>query len=248
MTNYFEKIIIDIELQSIEGIKECFENGISPDAAFRNRPLVYEVISGYPRGEGFRNSIKAFVDYGVKFDDKAFLAVLLDDAQTLNALLEKDASLIDKRYTFDCAFTQMLDVTLLHVCAEYNHLACAKVLVQHGLIVDSRAGTDEYGFGGQTAIFHTVNQNGNKCIDVLKFLVSQSTDLTLTVKGIMWGKNCEWETFIPAVNPISYTMMGLLPQFQRKEKLIYEVVSILLEAAHALDYMPSNIPNKYLNN
>ncbi|PZR03512.1 MAG: ankyrin repeat domain-containing protein, partial [Flavobacterium psychrophilum] len=79
MTNYLEKIIIDIELQSIEGIKECFENGISPDAEFKNRPLIYEVISGYPRGEGFKKSIKAFVDYGVTFEDKVLLAVLLDD-------------------------------------------------------------------------------------------------------------------------------------------------------------------------
>lgn len=247
MTNYLEKIIIDIELQSIEGIKECFENGISPDAEFKNRPLIYEVISGYPRGEGFKKSIKAFVDYGVTFEDKVLLAVLLDDPQMLKSLLAKDNHLIDKKYSFDCAFTQMLDVTLLHVCAEYNHLACAEILVQQGLNVNAQAGTDEYGFGGQTAIFHTVNQNGNKCIDVLKFLVTQSADLGITVKGLLWGKNYEWETFIPAVNPISYAMMGLLPQFQRKEKLIYEVVSILLEAAHGKGYMPPNIPNKYLN-
>lgn len=247
MTNYLEKIIIDIELQSIEGIKECFEKGISPNTDFKNRPLIYEVISGYPRGEGFKNSIKVFVDYGLIFDDEVLLAVLLDDAEMLNALLTKDVYLINKRYTFDCAFTQMQDVTLLHVCAEYNHLACAKVLVQHGLNLNARAGTDEYGFGGQTAIFHTVNQNGNKCIDVLKYLVSQSADLGLTVKGIIWGKNCEWETFIPAVNPISYAMMGLLPQFQRKEKLIYEVVTVLIKAAYGLDYKPSNVPNKYLN-
>jgi len=246
--DYFEKIIIDIELQSIEGIKECFENGISPNAEFKNQPLIYEVISGYPRGLGFRNSIKIFVDYGVLFEDRAFLAVLLDDAEMLRSLLIKDPNLITKRYTFDCAFTQMLDVTLLHVCAEYNHLACAKVLVQHGLNVDTLAGTDEYGFGGQTAIFHTVNQNGNKCIDVLNFLVAKNTNLNLTVNGIIWGKNYEWETFIPSVNPISYSMMGLLPQFQRKEKLIYEVVSILLKASQSVDYMPSNIPNKYLNN
>lgn len=247
MTNYLEKIIIDIELQSVEGIKECFENGISPDAEFKNQPLIYEVISGYPRGEGFKKSIKAFVDYGVTFDDKVLLAVLLDDPQMLKSFLAKDDHLINKRYSLDCAFTQMLEVTLLHVCAEYNHLACAEILVQHGLNVNAQAGTDEYGFGGQTAIFHTVNQNGNKCIDVLKFLVSQGADLGITVKGIIWGKSYEWETFIPAVNPISYAMMGLLPQFQRKEKLIYEVVSILLEAAHGKGYMPSNIPNKYLN-
>lgn len=247
MTNYLEKIVTDIELQSVEGIKECFNNGISPNTYFKNKPLIYEVITGYPRGPLFKESIKAFADHGLEFEDKVLLAVLLDDADMLNALLVQDISLIKRTYTFDGAFTQMQEVTLLHICAEYNHLSCAKILLQHGLDVNAVAGTDAYGFGGQTAIFHTVNQNGNKCIDVLKFLVAQSADLHLTVKGLVWGKNNDWETFIPSVNPISYTMMGLLPQFQRKEKLIYEVVSILLQAAYGIVYTPANIPNKYLH-
>lgn len=56
------------------------------------------------------------------------------------------------------------------------------------------------------------------------------------------------ETFIPGVNPISYAMMGLLRQFQRTEQQIYEVVSLLFKANYGIDYYPSNIPNKYLNN
>jgi hypothetical protein len=81
-----------------------------------------------------------------------------------------------------------------------------------------------------------------------EFSYSQSADLAITVKGLVWGKGYQWETFIPAVNPISYAMMGLLPQFQRTEKQIYEVVSILLEAAFNINYKPSNVPNKYLSN
>jgi hypothetical protein len=80
----------------------------------------------------------------------------------------------------------------------------------------------------------------------MNFLLSKGADLTITVKGLTWGKGYEWETFIPAVNPISYAMMGLLPQFQRKEVLIYEVVSILLKAAYGIDYSPLNVPNQYL--
>lgn len=26
--NYFQEIVIDIELQSVDGIRECFENGV----------------------------------------------------------------------------------------------------------------------------------------------------------------------------------------------------------------------------
>lgn len=97
------------------------------------------------------------------------------------------------------------------------------------------------------AIFHTVNQHANNSIDVMKFLVSQNSDLVITVKGLIWGKGYEWETFIPSVNPISYAMMGLLRQFQRNERQIYEVISILLKANYGIDYFPANVPNKYLS-
>ena len=150
------------------------------------------------------------------------------------------------KYSFDCTFTPLYEATLLHICAEYNHLSCARVLVEHGADINAKAGVDEYGFGGQTPIFHTVNQNANKCADVMNYLISKSADLKFTVKGIIWGKGYEWETFIPAVNPVSYAMMGLLPQFQRQEELIYEVVSILFKAAYGIEYVPPNIPNAYL--
>lgn len=246
--DYLQKLVTDIELQSVDGIKECFENGINPNDSFKNRPLIYELITEYPRGPKFKECVKVFVDYGLNFDDKTLLAVLMEDATALDKQLVNDKEVLKNKYTFDCAFTPLYDVSLLHICAEYNHLACAEILIKHGADLNAKAGVDENGFGGQTPIFHTVNQNSNKCIDMLKFLISQSADLTLTVKGLIWGKGYQWETFIPAVNPISYAMMGLLPQFQRTENQIYEVVSMLLKAAYGIDYRPSNVPNKYLSN
>jgi hypothetical protein len=121
------------------------------------------------------------------------------------------------------------------------------VLVKHGVDINVKAGIDDFSFGGQTPIFHTVNQHANSCVDVMKFLVSQGANLSLTVLGLIWGKGYEWETFIPSVNPISYSMMGLLRQFQRTEQQIYEVVSILFKACYGIDHFPKNIPNKYLN-
>jgi len=43
-------------------------------------------------------------------------------------------------------------------------------------------------------------------------------------------------------------MMGLLPQMHRNESIISKVVSVLLKAAYGIDYIPSNVPNKYLKN
>jgi hypothetical protein len=244
--DYLQKLIGEIEIHSVDGIKECFENGTSPNDYFKDKPLIYELITEYQRGPKFRDCFKVFVDYGLEFDDEILLAVFLDDALSLEALLATNKQAVNNKYTFDCAFTPLLQASLLHICAEYNHLACAKLLVKYGADINLRAGVDEYGFGGQTPIFHTVNQNSNQSMEVMKFLLEESADLTLTVKGLIWGKGYDWETFIPAVNPISYAMMGLLPQFQRKENQIYQVVSLLLKAGYGIEYYPSNIPNKYL--
>ena len=137
---------------------------------------------------------------------------------------------------------------MLHFCAEYNHLACAKVLVKYGIDINIEAGIDENGFGGQTPVFHTVNQHQNNSEEMLDFLLENKANLSKNVKGLIWGKGYDWETLIPAVNPISYAMMGLLPQFQRNEITISEVVLKLLKHEFGIDYSPKNVPNKYLKN
>lgn len=240
------KLISDIEILSPEGIRDCFENGIDPNSIYRSRPLINELIGGYARGPEFRECVRVFTDHGLVFNDRALLAVLLDDAISLDNLLQKDAGILSGKYNLQTAFTPLHQASLLHICAEFNHVATAEVLIKHGADINSLAGTDENGFGGQSPIFHTVNQHELNGLEVMKFLLAHSADLQITLKGIIWGKGYQWETFIPAVNPISYAMMGLLRQFQRKEKQVYEVVSILMEAAFGMKYYPSNVPNKYL--
>ncbi len=241
------EIIGHFETHSVEGIRACFEDGINPNQSFKGKPLVYEMINMYLRSPRFKDCMQVFVDYGLDFDDPFLLALLLDDAATVHALLTANKDLLHKKYSLDCTFTPLYEASPLHICAEYNHLSCAKILLQHGIDVNIKAGIDNNGFGGQTPIFHTVNQHANACIDVMQLLVSRRADLSLTVTGLIWGKGYDWETFIPSVNPISYAMMGLLRQFQRTEKQIYQVVSLLLKARYGTSYIPPNIPNKYLN-
>ncbi|RZV54912.1 MAG: tetratricopeptide repeat protein, partial [Flavobacteriaceae bacterium] len=236
--DYHKEIIGHIEVHSVEGIKDCFENGVSPNDTFRGEPLINELTSEYLRGPRFKQCVKAFVDYGLEFEDKPLLAVLLDDADSLNSLISQKTGIIDKTYSLRCAYTQMLKVTLLHICAEFNHLACARSLVENGADVNAKAGFDENGFGGQTPIFHTVNQNMNQSEEMMDFLLADKADLSITVKGLVWGRSYEWETFIPAVNPISYAMMGLLPQMHRNEITISEIVSKLMTHEFGIDYDP----------
>ena len=240
------ELIYQIEVHSPEGIRDCFENGINPNIYFNNEPLIYELTSEYGRTPGFKDCVKVFVDYGLSFGDQALLSVLLDDANSLEQHIHKNPELVSKKYSLRCAYTPLFEATLLHVCAEFNHVACAEMLVKYGADINAKAGTDEHGFGGQSPVFHTVNKNGNNSIEMLNYLLSQSADLTLTVKGLIWGKGYEWETLIPAVNPISYAMMGLLPQMHRNEITISKTVSSLLKNAFGIEYSSPNIPCAYL--
>lgn len=244
--NYLGKIVDAIEEHSVDDIKDCFENGINPNDYFGNEPLINELTSEYLRSSRFKECVKAFVDYGLIFDDEILLAVLLDDASALERLLDENPELINSRFTLRSAFTPLHEVTLLHICAEFNHVACATMLLDWGADINAQAGVDENGFGGQTPVFHTVNQILNHSSETLDLFLSHSADLQLTVKGLIWGKDYPWETFIPAVNPLSYTMMGLLPQMQRNELDIAKTVSLLLRATYNLDYTLPNVPNYYL--
>jgi ankyrin repeat protein len=245
--DYFAKIIEDIECQDVAGIRECFEHGVNPNSYFRGEPLIYELISEYGRGPKFRQSIRAFVEFGLQFEDQALLSVLLDDPHMLSIQLAAQPQLIYKKYSLRCAYTPLFEVSLLHICAEFNHLDSALQLVSHGSDPNGPAGFDEFGFGGQTPIFHTVNQNGNHSVDMLNYFLSLPVDVTYSIKGLIWGKSYPWETLIPAVNPISYAMMGLLPQMHRAEKTITDIVSRLLHAGYGINYQSRNIPNAYLN-
>ena len=81
---------------------------------------------------------------------------------------------------------------------------------------------------------------------MLHFLLAKDVAIRITVSGLIWGKGYDWETLIPAVNPINYAMMGLLPQMHRDEKTIADTVSLLLKHEFGIDYQSANVPNKYL--
>ena len=58
--DYLEKLVGDIEEHSVEGIRECFTNGISPNDQFNNAPLIDELTSEYLRSPRFKNCVQVF--------------------------------------------------------------------------------------------------------------------------------------------------------------------------------------------
>ncbi|SDT45927.1 Ankyrin repeat-containing protein [Mucilaginibacter mallensis] len=242
------QILYAIEVHSVEGIRSYFDQGGDPNDILPDGvPLFTTMATMYTRTPHFKDCVQCFIDAGLEFRDQALLAVFADDGHKLEQLIRQDAAIILKTYNlFNNTYTPLTGATLLHFCAEYNSVACAKVLLKHNADINAKAALDEYGFGGHTPIFHTVNQNNNNSAEVLDLLLENGADLSVTVKGLIWGKGYEWETFIPAVNPISYAIMGLLPQIHRKEETVAEIVSLLMKHAYGINYRMPNIPNAYL--
>ena len=234
-------------MHSHHGIRQYFEEGGNPNEVHNGVALFTTMMEMYTRTPRFGECVRAFVQAGLQFSNEPLLCVLLDDAEKLGELISKEPGLVSGVHTgVKNTYTPLTGGTLLHYCAEYNCIECARLLVLHGAEINARAALDEYGFGGHTPIFHSVNQNNNNSKDMLLFLMDNSADLTLTVKGIIWGQGYEWETWIPAVNPISYAMMGLLPQMHRSEQTISETVSLLVKKAFGIEYIPPNVPCSYL--
>ncbi|HZY38917.1 MAG TPA: ankyrin repeat domain-containing protein [Mucilaginibacter sp.] len=243
----YTQLLYDIEVHSPEGIRRYFEQGGNPNDVIDGTPVFTTMVEMYLRSARFKDCVNEFISAGLNFEDEALLSVLIDDDKRLERLIDKDPGVINKTYALHKnAFTPLTGGTLLHYCAEFNSIACAKILVARGADIDAKAALDEHGFGGHTPIFHTVNQLLNNSIDMLYFLPAQGADLTYTVKGLVWGTGYEWETFIPAVSPISYAMMGLLPMMHRKQETVAKVVSLLVKHAYGIEYLPPNVPNAYL--
>jgi len=142
------------------------------------------MVEMYARGPRFKECVQAFIDAGLDYEYKALLAVFAHDEEMLKQALTIDPSAVNKTYSlYNNTYTPLTGGTLMHFCAEYNSLACAKILLQHGADVNAKAAYDDHGFGGHTPIFHTVNQNGNSSVDMLHFLLQNGTDLSIQLKG-----------------------------------------------------------------
>ncbi|GAA0881224.1 hypothetical protein GCM10009119_41940 [Algoriphagus jejuensis] len=234
-----------VELHDMAGIKAILETGDFQQSK-KETPLLWVLIGEYTRSPRFKDCVKVFLEMGHGLEDPVIEAVLMDDGDLLKKVILENPKVIEKKFTLPCAYTPFFEASLLHICAEFNHFSCAEVLVKSGLDINTKAGVDDFGFGGQTPIFHSVNQNNHQSREMLDFCLDYGADLDLTVRGLIWGKGYDWETLIPAVNPISYALMGLLPQMHRKEAVISGIVSQLLKYRFGIDYISPNVPNKYL--
>jgi hypothetical protein len=228
------------ELHSPAKIRQALAAGASPIDLIKGKRPIDILIEMYTRSAQFADCLRVMLGAGATVGDPLLEAVLLDDASKLHGDLHR------KLYPL-CAYTSCKGVSALHICAEFNSVRCAAVLIEAGADVNARADVDANGIGGQTPLFHAVNSNQNHCRPMMELLVDSGADLDVRLKGLVWGDTMDWETVLFDVTPVSYAQCGLYRQFHRRETDVYRNIAYLYRKRYVQDPPVRNVPNKYLS-
>jgi ankyrin repeat protein len=234
------------EEHSPQDIRAALAAGASPTELIKGQRPIDCLIEGYLRSPRFHSCLRVLIDAGATIDDPLLEALLLDDAGALQRLVNGPGDHVHRKLRVPCAFTSCDGVTPLHICAEFNAIRCARVLLDAGADVNATAAVDGDGFGGQTPLFHAVNSISNYCRPMMEMLVDAGADLDARVRGVVWGAGADWETLVLDVTPISYAQCGLYAQFHRREQDVYSNLSFLYSKRHGTPLRVRNVPNRYL--
>ena len=168
------------EEHSPEEIRRTLAAGASATELIKGKKPIDCLIEGYLRSPRFAGCLQTMLDAGASIEDPLLKAVLLDDDSAVQRLVNEGQELNRKLRT-SCAFTSCEGVTALHVCAEFNCVKCARVLLKAGADVNAPANIDSDGFGGQMPIFHAVNSIFNYCRPTLELLADAGAHLDLMI-------------------------------------------------------------------
>jgi ankyrin repeat protein len=245
--NDVDELLAAFESHSVQRISSILEAGFDLSGLIHGKSPVNHFIEMYFRSDNFPDCLRLLLERGAVLDDPKIAPVLLNDPVAIEAAVLADSTLLNHRTTLTCAFTPLVGASLLHVAAEYGHLAAAAKLIELGADVDARAATDAFGLNGHTPLFHTVNSNANRSAPVMHLLLAAGARADVKLAGITWGKGFEWETTCFDLTPITYAQFGLLRQFQRDEEDCFANVVELLKASGRVVPPLTNVPNRYLS-
>jgi hypothetical protein len=228
-------------------IRRTLQAGASPIDLIKGKRPIDCLIEGYLRSPRFADCLRVMLEAGATVGDPLLESVLLDDDDSVRRLVSASPELLVRKLSPLCAFTSCRGVTALHICAEFNCVRSAQALLEAGADVNSRADVDADGLGGQTPIFHAVNNIMNYCRPVMELLVMAGADLDIRLKGLVWGETFDWETVLFDITPLSYAQCGLYKQFDRREPDVYGNIGYLYKRRYNAGAPVRNVPNKYLS-
>ena len=197
---HFPIIFAPCESMDPAALKWLLDHGANPNCrdhgykisghSYPGTALDYLIASYARSAQRLSTCIDILLEAGgaTKYDTPAVLQLLRGRMDGLAELIDADPALVNRRFSeLDCGQTGgrlllLQGGTLLHVAAEYGHLAAAALLLDRGADVNARATVDEAGIGGQTAIFHAVTQFDDGGLPVTQLLVERGADLAVRAK------------------------------------------------------------------
>ena len=191
---WFPVIFSPCESLAPKSLQWLLDHGANPNCADPSRGIGQSaldyVIATYARGARLRTCIDILLSAGAttKYEEPALLDLLRGRLDLLADRLDRDASLVHRRFTgFDFGTTAarrltLAGATLLHVAAEYGSAAGARLLLDRGAGVNARADVDASGVGGQTPLFHAASQYDDYGYEVLQLLLDRGADVSVRVK------------------------------------------------------------------
>ncbi len=162
------------ESQNGSGLALLLELGaeIGAESGDRLAPVAM-VLETYSRNPGGKHRcLELFAQHGISLPDTPSMAVHRGRVDLLEGHLRRDPGLLSRTFSHEEIYppalgchadaslalhgTPLAGGTLLHLCVDNDEIEIARWLVDRGADVNSRAGVDDEGFGGHTALFGCV--------------------------------------------------------------------------------------------
>jgi len=230
------------------GVRNALRAGADVHSLVDGKSPMEWLLEQYTRSDRLVDCLRWMLDAGAMFPEDCWGPVLLNDARGVERMVRENPEVLKHRVRLKSAFTSLDGASLLHLAAEYGNAEAVRGLLDAGMEVDNRAERTGEGFNGHTALFHTVNSNGNRSRNVMLLLLEAGARVDVRLEGLYWGRGFEWETLFFDVTPVSYAQLGLMPQVHRDEKAIYENIAELLRFGGRSMPELGNVPNRYLAN
>ena len=245
MSDPNDQLLSAFDGHDVDAVRSALHAGADARSTIRGKEPIHWLLEEYTRSDRLPDCLRLLLDAGAQLDT-ILVSILLNDEAGIRRDVSDDPSMLERRVSLVSAFTSLTDVTLLHVAAEYGNQTAAATLIELGSDLNAAAGVDEFGVGGHTPIFHTVNSNRNRSAPIMRMLVDAGASCDIKLDAVYWGKGYPWETVFFDVTPVSYAQLGLMPQMHRSENDVYDNISYLLAACRRSVPRRDNVPNRYL--
>ena len=127
--------------------------GVSPTDPIKGKRPIDILIEMYTRSPRFAECVQVMLDAGGTIGDPLLRVLRLDDDVDLRRLLAESNESIRKKLSPLCAYISCRGVLPLHICAEFNSIRCARVLMKNGADVNARPIRMQKGLEGRRRSF-----------------------------------------------------------------------------------------------